>query len=153
MASIATSIEIYDRMTAPLNSMMNALNATVRAFENIDRAMNSGMNTAQIEEARKAIEDAVNEAVIWACEQNLLEGYIREQKAEVKMDLLTEYDEEAYIRVWRNDGILEGRQEKAVEAAINALEMKLSEEQAAKISGLPLEQVKELTAKIKAAAG
>lgn len=60
-----------------------------------------------------SIEEAVDEAVAWACEQNLLEGYIREQKAEVKMNLLTEYDEEEYIRIWRRDG----RQQQAIEDA------------------------------------
>ncbi len=60
-----------------------------------------------------SIEEAVDEAVDWACEQNLLEGYIREQKAEVKMNLLTEYDEEEYIRIWRRDG----RQQQAIEDA------------------------------------
>ena len=87
------------------------------------------------------IEEAVDEAVDWACEQNLLEGYIREQKAEVKMNLLTEYDEEAYIRIWRRDG----RQEKAIEVASNLLELnKLTPEQISQSVGLPLEQVLEL---------
>lgn len=88
------------------------------------------------------IETAVDEAVDWACEQNLLEGYIREQKAEVKMNLLTEYDEEAYIRIWRRDGIMEGRQEKAVEAAVMLIhEYKETPEVAAKKMNAPLELV------------
>ena len=41
-------------------------------------------------------------------------------------------------------GIQQGEQQKAIEAARNALEMDLSPEQAAKISGLPLEKVLEL---------
>ena len=45
-----------------------------------------------------------------------------------------------------------GKEEKAIEAARNALEMNLSPEQAAKISDLPLEKVlelqKEITVKI-----
>lgn len=89
-------------------------------------------------------EEAVDEAVDWACEQNLLEGYIREQKAEVKMNLLTEYDEEAYIRIWRRDGILQGRQEKAEETAITMLADNLPPEKVAHYSGLSLEQVLEL---------
>ena len=97
-----------------------------------------------------SIKEAVDEAVNWACEQNLLEGYIREQKAEVKMNLMTEYDEEAYIRIWRRDGILEGRQEKAVEAATNLLRMKLgTPEQIAQAQGLPLEKVLELQKNVK----
>lgn len=88
------------------------------------------------------IETAVDEAVEWACEQNLLEGYIREQKAEVKMNLLTEYDEEAYIRIWRRDGILEGRQEKAVEDAVMLIhEYEETPEVAAKKMNAPLELV------------
>ena len=95
------------------------------------------------------IEEAVDEAVDWACEQNLLEGYIREQKAEVKMNLLTEYDEEAYIRIWRRDGIIQGKQEKAIEAAQNFLAMKvLTPEQIAQGTGLSLEKVLELQKKI-----
>ncbi len=91
------------------------------------------------------IEEAVDEAVDWACEQNLLEGYIREQKAEVKMNLLTEYDEEAYIRIWRRDGA----QEQAIEAAQNFLAMKvLTPEQIAQGTGLSLEKALELQKKI-----
>ena len=65
------------------------------------------------------INQSVDEAVDWACEQNLLEGYIKEQKAEVKAMLLTEYDEEAHIKLWRN----EGRQQMAEEAAVRFLKM------------------------------
>ena len=54
-----------------------------------------------------ATEKAIDEAIDWASQQNLLEGYIREQKAEVKMTLLTEYDEEASIRGWRQEQVLE----------------------------------------------
>lgn len=90
------------------------------------------------------IEKAVDEAVDWACEQNLLEGYIREQKAEVKMNLLTEYDEEAYIRIWRRDGIIQGKQQKAVEAALLLVnEYKEKPEIAAQKMDVPLELVLE----------
>ena len=86
------------------------------------------------------IEKAVNEAVDWAINENLLEGYIKEQKAEVIMNLLTEYDEEASIRGWRRDG----RQEKAVEAAIIAVkEFHATPEVAAQKMDAPLELVLE----------
>ena len=91
-----------------------------------------------------SIGEAVDEAVDWACEQNLLEGYIREQKAEVKMNLLTEYDEEAYIRIWRRDGIIQGKQEKAEEAATNMLKKKYPISDISDITGLPLDQVLKL---------
>ena len=86
------------------------------------------------------IEEAVDEAVNWACEHNLLEGYIREQKAEVKMNLLTEYDEEAYIRIWRRDGINQGKQEKAVEDARKLLaDGKYTAEEISKLLQIPTE--------------
>ena len=94
------------------------------------------------------IEEAVDEAVDWACDQNLLEGYIREQKAEVKMNLLTEYDEEAYIRIWRRDGIIQGKQEQAIETAKKMLSDELSPDKVSHYSGLPLEEVLELQKQI-----
>ena len=45
-------------------------------------------------------------------------------------------------------GLAEGAQQKALEAAENAIKMELTAEQAAKISGLPLEQVLELQKQI-----
>ena len=93
------------------------------------------------------INQSVDEAVDWACEQNLHEGYIKEQKAEVKAMLLTEYDEEAHKRAWRN----EGRLQMAEESAVNLLRMKLgTPEQIAKAEGLSLEKVLELQMSIKA---
>ncbi len=65
-------------------------------------------------------------------------------KAEVKTDLLTEYDEEACIRGWRRDGILIGRQEKAIETAKNMLKKKYPESDISEITGLPLNQINEL---------
>ncbi len=102
--------------------------------------------TSRINENKKtmSIEDAVDEAVEWACEQNLLEGYIKEQKAEVKMDLLTEYDEEASIRGWLRDGIIQGK----LEAATNMLKKKYPTSDISEITGLPLEQVLELQKQI-----
>ncbi len=85
-------------------------------------------------------EIAIDKAIDWACEQNLLEGYIREQKAEVKMTLLTEYDEEASIRGWRRDGA----QQKAVEAALLLVnEYKEKPEIAAQKMDAPLDLVLE----------
>ena len=64
-------------------------------------------------------EKAIDEAIDWASQQNLLEGYIREQRAEVKMTLLTEYNEEASIRCWLRDGMIQGAQQQAIKDAKN----------------------------------
>ncbi len=97
--------------------------------------------TSRINENKKngmATEKAIDEAIDWASEQNLLEGYIKEQKAEVKMTLLTEFDEEASIRGWRNDG----RIQQAVENAIMVIhKYKATPEDAAKDMNAPLELV------------
>ena len=89
-------------------------------------------------------EKAIDEAIDWASQHNLLEGYIREQKAEVKMTLLTEYDEEASIRGWIRDG----RQEQALETATNMLLKKYQPTEISELTGLPLEQVLELQKQI-----
>ena len=65
---------------------------------------------------------------------------------------LTEYDEEEFKRVCREDGyaegrtdgLAEGRSEKAMETATNALKMGLSAEKTSKITGLPIEEVLKL---------
>ncbi len=102
--------------------------------------------TSRINENKKImpLEEAVDEAVEWACEQKLLEGYIKEQKAEVKMNILTEYDEEACIRGWRRDGILIGRQEKAEEDARSFYANGASIELIAKSLKMTIEEVKEI---------
>ena len=92
--------------------------------------------------------DAVNEAVEWAIKENLLDGLIAYEKEEVMGMLLTEYDEEACIKVWQEDGYERGKQEKAVEDARNLLKENISPEIIAKCTGLPLEEVQKLQAEL-----
>ena len=91
---------------------------------------------------------AVREAVEWACEQDLLDGFVREQKENIIGMCLTEFNEEIAIQNWRYDGIIEGRaegaQQKAVEAALVAIkEFGASPELAAEKMGAPLDLVLE----------
>ncbi|MBP5448423.1 MAG: hypothetical protein J6X95_10125 [Treponema sp.] len=107
----------------------------VRLVGRISANKNAGMK----------IEQAVNEAADWAIKENFLEGFVREQKEEIIGMYLTEYNEERAIRNWRQDGIEEGMQRKALETARNMLSMNVGTvEQISKISGLSLEQVLEL---------
>lgn len=88
---------------------------------------------------------AIEEAVEWAVDEGLLDGYFKEQRAEVMAMSLTEYDEEECIRTWRNDGIAEGREQKAMEIAQGLIELNtMSVEQIAYVTQLPIEQVREL---------
>lgn len=58
MASISTSIELYDRVSAPINNMISAINNMIGAYESVDSAMNTGFDTVPINEARQAIDQA-----------------------------------------------------------------------------------------------
>lgn len=98
-------------------------------------------------------EAAIDEAIDWAVQENLLEGFIKEQRAEVRMNLLTDFDQEQYDRIRRREGyeegVSEGAQQKAMEAAKNLLQMKvLTHEQIAQAENLPLKQVQELAEEI-----
>ena len=67
------------------------------------------------------------------------------------MTLLTEYDEEASIRGWLRDGIIQGTQQKAVEDALLLVhEYKEKPEIAAQKMGAPLELVLEGLKKVPA---
>ena len=77
-------------------------------------------------------EAAIDEAIDWAVKENLLEGLIKEQRAEVKMDLLTDFDQEQYDRIRRREGFEEGD----------------SPAKVARCTGLPLEKVLELQKEI-----
>ena len=89
-----------------------------------------------------------HEAVDWACKENLLDGFIREQKNEVIAMCLTEYDEEACIRTWREDGIdigrAEGAREAQLDAAKNLYANGVSIEIIAKSLGMTQEEVKDI---------
>ena len=87
---------------------------------------------------------AVNEAVDWAINKNLLNGLFKTQKEEVLGMSLTEFDEEEFKRDMRN----EGREEKAIEDATNLLKKNIPVETIAECIGLPLEQVLELQKQI-----
>ena len=94
------------------------------------------------------IGQAVREAVEWACEQDLLDGFVREQKENIIGMCLTEFNEEIAIQNWREDGIIEGRakgaQAKAVEAAVMLVnKYNATPETAAQDAGAPLDKVLE----------
>lgn len=55
MSSISTSIELYDRVSAPINNMISAINNMIGAYETAESAMSTGFNSAAINEARNGI--------------------------------------------------------------------------------------------------
>lgn len=63
MASISTSIELYDRVSAPINRMIAAMGNMCSAFESIETSMDGAFDTSSIEEARRATEQAALEVI------------------------------------------------------------------------------------------
>ena len=96
---------------------------------------------------------SLEEAVDWAIREEFLEGFFKEQKAEVLGMCLTEFDQEAYDNRRRKEGYdsgySEGANNQAITATVNHLKMGiLSPEQIAQAEGLPLEKVLELQKEI-----
>lgn len=63
MASISTSIELHDRVSRPIMSMISALGNMCDAFESVERSMDGTFDTTQIQQARRAIEQSALEVI------------------------------------------------------------------------------------------
>ena len=95
------------------------------------------------------IKEAVDDAVNWAIEENLLDGFFRVNKAEVSAMCLTEYDEEATMRAFRREGfdegmaagLVEGERQKAVETARKLIKKGIDPDVIAECTGLSLDEV------------
>lgn len=128
-----------------LQNHCKALNDYVKYVDRIKTNLKSHLST----------NESVNEALDWAIGENLLEGFFKEQRAEVMAVSITEFDKELYDRCRRREGFTEGLEEgahqKALENARNFLRMKLGTlEQIAHGTGLSLEEVQNLAAEVSA---
>lgn len=63
MANISTSIELYDRVSAPIYKMLGALGNLTDAFESVESSIDGGFDTSKIEESRRKIEQASLEVI------------------------------------------------------------------------------------------
>lgn len=69
MASISASVELYDRMSAPLMSIMNAMNMTISSMRDMQSTMGTDMDTSSLDAATQAAnqalqaQEALNQAV------------------------------------------------------------------------------------------
>ena len=97
-------------------------------------------------------DEAIEEAITWAEKQHLLGNFFKIQKAEVIGMSLTEFDEDEFKRICREDGYAEGlskgqkdgRMEKAIEDARNLYINGVSIEIIAKSLNMTIEQVNEI---------
>ncbi len=137
----ATVININPGHNSALQKNCKSLYDYVRYVGRIAENKKQGLST----------QEAVNNAVNWAIREKLLDGFFKVNKAEVTTMCLTEYDEEATHRAFREDGYLDGledgKQEKAMEAARNLLQKGIASEVIAECIGLPLEEVQKLAKK------
>lgn len=58
MASISASVELYDRMSAPLMSIMNAMNMTISSMRDMQSTMGTDMDTSSLDAATQAANQA-----------------------------------------------------------------------------------------------
>jgi hypothetical protein len=86
--------------------------------------------------------EAINQAVDWAIEENLLDGLFKRERSQIMGDILTEFDEELFLRTNFQDGKEEGARETALKNARNLLQMNLlTPEQIALATELPLQEI------------
>jgi len=135
----ATFININEGHNDSLNKKCKPLYDYKRFVSRIKQNLKNGMEEFQ----------AISEAIDFAIEQELLEGFFKLHKAEVEKMCLTEFDRELYEKNRKEESYNEGAMDKAIETANNLLKLNsLSYEQIAQATGLPLEKIQELAAKL-----
>ena len=135
----ATMMNINKDSNLPLQNNCKPLYDYVRFVDRVKTNLKNGLDK----------DKSLEEAVDWAIREEFLEGFFKEQKAEVLGMCLTEFDQEAYDNRRRKEGYEEGVRNHAIEATVNHLKMGiLSPEQIAQAEGLPLEKVLELQKEI-----
>ena len=88
---------------------------------------------------------AVKMAVDTAVEENLLDGYFKNRRAEVMGMYLHEFDRELYEKDIRDEGIAQGNHEKAVRTARSLIQLNaLPLDKIAEVTELPIEEVEEI---------
>ena len=61
MASITSSIELYDKVSSPVNKIIGVLNNMIGMFESVDSAMEKGFDSSVIEDTRRKLDLAAQE--------------------------------------------------------------------------------------------
>lgn len=61
MATISSTIQLYDKVTAPINRILGALDNMVGMFESVDSAMDRGFDPSVIADTRREIDLAAQE--------------------------------------------------------------------------------------------
>ena len=83
MASIATAIQITDRVSAPMMSIIGALESTTRAFETLGDTMGTSMDPSAINAAKQQLAAAAEQVSHLSDEQENFTRHVKESKTEM----------------------------------------------------------------------
>ena len=61
MASIGTSIELYDRISNPVNRIIGALNSMIGVFDSVESAIDGTFDPSRIDDVRRSVDLAARE--------------------------------------------------------------------------------------------
>jgi predicted transposase/invertase (TIGR01784 family) len=93
------------------------------------------------------LEKAINESINYCINADIMAEYLKTRRKEVVSMLGFEYDEEAAMRVQREEGIAIGEAKKQAEIVKNLLTTNLSLEEIARVVGLNEEKILEFAGK------
>ena len=78
MASISTTISLYDRVSAPINNMLSALDNLCIGFEQVESSMDGGFDNSRIEQARQSLEAAARQTAELGNNHEEYNNHVRE---------------------------------------------------------------------------
>ena len=84
LSTIATSIELIDRVSKPINSMIACIGNLCDVFESAERSMDGTFDTRQIEQTRRQIEQTALQVIQLGANTEDAENKQREYNNEVK---------------------------------------------------------------------
>jgi predicted transposase/invertase (TIGR01784 family) len=92
----------------------------------------------------KNVQEAMNAAVEYCIDHDILSGFLRQNRAEVLGMLLEEFDVEKYERTLRSEGREDGFREGRTDAIRKMLLKGMSVQQVADILEIPVESVEQI---------
>ena len=63
MANISSTIQLYDRVSAPINNMLGAINNIIYAFDSVESSMDGAFDSSSINEARNQMQQATAQMI------------------------------------------------------------------------------------------
>lgn len=83
MASIVTSIQLIDNVSAPINNMISSINSMCSAYKSAENSMNGSFNNAKIESANRSINNTTQTAINLSNSMNKVESSVNNATQQV----------------------------------------------------------------------